>query len=270
MPKKRKSRKKKQKIEAGTLSFVAVLALFAGFSVYSFVSFFNSTNDYIASFYNASVLDIEAPGYCQTCPDTPECSSVCVDNQPEQEEEVDQPYPIFVDFMSDHPNADAVEALLFAGIVGGYDDGTLKPDNSINRAELLTVITTAVDADLSGDYSNCFEDVTSEWFAPYACYAKANGWVGGYDDGTYRPANIVIKAETLKILLVAFGFELDTDLSELGLFPDVSEDQWYAPYVITAYNYGVISSGNFNAGSEMTRIQVFQMVYDAMLAKGLL
>ncbi len=262
---------KKNKFDPGVMSFVAVLALFAGFSVYSFISFFQSTNDYIASFYSASVLEVDAPGYCQTCPDVPECSDVCVDGGNAGTNEVEtKPYPIFTDFMSDHPNATAVEALLFSGVINGYDDGSLKPSNSINRAELLTVITTAVDADLAGEYLNCFGDVTTEWFAAYICYAKAQNWVGGYEDGNYRPANVVLKAETLKILLEAFGFELVSDLADLDQFPDVTEDQWFAPYVVTAYQNGVIAAGAFEPGKEMTRVDVFQMVYDAMLAKGLI
>jgi len=35
---------------------------------------------------------------------------------------------------------EAVEALVSAGVVGGYEDGTIKPKNNITRAETVKIL----------------------------------------------------------------------------------------------------------------------------------
>ncbi|MFC1616227.1 S-layer homology domain-containing protein [Patescibacteria group bacterium] len=272
--------KKKYSMGTESLSFLAVLILFAGFSVYSFISFFNSTNDYINQMQadvigGTEQLDIvattnDAPPECVTCPPVDICMSVCP-NTLDPDTTSTEPYPIFTDLMSNDPGAVAVEALMVAGIIHGYEDGTFKPNNSINRAELLTTIINAVDGDLAGGlYENCFTDVTTEWFAPFVCYAKYNGWVNGYEDGSYRPGNTVIKAEALKIVLVAFKYEVPATVDSVP-FTDVPYGDWYAPYAVVAAENGIVLGyGAFDAAHEMTRVEFMEMVYNAMLAKGLI
>lgn len=97
------------------------------------------------------------------------------------------------------------------GIVGGYPDGSYQPDKTINRAELLKIIVEAAydDSDFEG-YANstCFKDVDpGQWYTPYICFAKEEGIVEGYGDGTFKPAQEIIFVEALKIATVGFGHE---------------------------------------------------------------
>ena len=52
-------------------------------------------------------------------------------------------------------------------------------------------------------FNNCFSDVGEEWFAPYVCYAQWAGWIEGYADGTFKPAQTVNKAESLELYEIA-------------------------------------------------------------------
>jgi hypothetical protein len=111
---------------------------------------------------------------------------------------------VFPDVPSSHSNNNAIQYLYNEGIVGGYPDGTFKPSNTVNRAELLKILIAGMEVDLdAGGYANCFPDVKDEWFAKYVCYAKEQEWIGGYPDGTFRPADTVNKVEALKMLLNA-------------------------------------------------------------------
>lgn len=252
----------KKKIEPHHRGFLIVLVLFAGFSMYAITSFLTSTEKYIDGM-QASVTDanegdwdeLSAPVDCQTCPATILCDSVCEDREVSA---------VFEDVAPTDPSAKAIETLYFEGIINGYDDGTFKPNETINRAELLTILTSAVDADLSGGYSNCFSDVGTEWFAPFVCYAKVAGWINGYSDGTYRPSQTVNRAEALAIVLSAFEYEIPASVEGSPL-ADVPATEWYAPVVRAAIDNGVIPEfGNFDAGHQMTRADFAQMVYDAM------
>jgi len=264
MPKK----SEKKKMSAQHKHFLAILVLFAGFSMYAITSFFSTTDRYIDNIQASSVSidtsidwdSLNIPPECTSCPPNPVCDQVCLDNSVPEE----PAYQIFSDLDSSHSNAAAVEALYYEGIINGYEDNTFKPEKSINRAELLKILTTAVDADLSGNFANCFNDVSDDWYASFVCYAKAMGWVNGYNDNTYRPANTVIKAEALKIVLETFGYDIPA-VATASPFPDVPVTEWYAPYAEVAKSYGIVNSyGNFDAAHEMNRGEFSQMVYNAM------
>src|SRR3989339_134031 len=53
------------------------------------------------------------------------------------------------------------------GIVGGYEDGTFKPNQNVNLVEALKMLLTAKGVDLSG-----IDVETSDWFAPYIAYSE--------------------------------------------------------------------------------------------------
>lgn len=87
-----------------------------------------------------------------------------------------------------------------AKIVDGYSDNTFRPNDFINRAAALKILLEASGLEL-GNWSANFSDVPGDaWFAPYVAYAKTNGIVGGYEDGTFGPGNFITRAEVSKIV----------------------------------------------------------------------
>src|SRR3989338_8827261 len=100
----------------------------------------------------------------------------------------------FSDVGDTHLNMPAIEYLVSIGTLQGYEDGTFKPDNTVNRAEIMKILVKGqgIDPD-PATFNHCFPDVNDEWFAVSVCYAKAQGWVSGYPDGNFKPANTVNK-----------------------------------------------------------------------------
>lgn len=85
--------------------------------------------------------------------------------------------PLFASFHDsmDHMYASAITQLSEAGIVGGYKDGTFRPDQSITRAEMLKIIMRVAEIPLQENNSNCFHDVKhKDRFADYVCTAKTH------------------------------------------------------------------------------------------------
>ncbi|HWI62777.1 MAG TPA: S-layer homology domain-containing protein [Symbiobacteriaceae bacterium] len=113
----------------------------------------------------------------------------------------------FVDVDDAHAARWAVELLKDSKIVGGYEDGTFKPANTVTRAELAKMLSMAAGLDVSGPYSGAFGDVAvTDWFAPYVEAVYAAGLVKGYDTGAglvYKPGAQVSRAEMMVMLLRA-------------------------------------------------------------------
>jgi len=104
-------------------------------------------------------------------------------------------------------------------VVEGYDDGTFKPENTINRAEFTKIALLAAGYEPEG--GNCFPDVTDQWFAPYICKAKDLGLLDGYPDGNFKPERPINFVEAGKI--VSNGMKLGLDESY--------NNEWFHKYV---------------------------------------
>ncbi|MFA6917541.1 MAG: S-layer homology domain-containing protein [Candidatus Gracilibacteria bacterium] len=228
--------------------FMGLLAVFVAFSLYAVVSFSASTNNYINGMY-ASVLG----------------------NSEVQPVEEYTAYEIFIDLKSDAPHAVAIEKLRDLGVLGGYTDGTFKPDKLVTRGEAVAVLETAADIDFSGaSYGDCFKDVKNEWFAVPVCYAKNQGWVSGLKNGNFKPAEGVKYPEILKVAITVFGFEVPAkvDFDPIG---GVKFTDWSAPYFKTAVDYGIIGADFvFDSKHQMTRAEFAELVYQIMKAKRML
>lgn len=127
----------------------------------------------------------------------------------------------FSDVDSDEKYFTAIEFLTEKGIVKGYNNGTFKPSNPLNRAELLKIIAEGYakyankDSEIFSPYSGkkCFTDVKSnQWYTKYVCYAKENGWVVGYDSGkTFKPDQKITFVEALKMTFKGFGLKYNAN-----------------------------------------------------------
>lgn len=258
-PKILKSNKIEKTVLANNKHFLAIMVLFVGFSLYAITSFVGSNNDYI----NKIFTDVTRSG-----------DEIEVSEEPQMPRE--NP---FSDLFQNHEGYEAVIAMYYEGIVSGYSDGTFKPDKKVNRAEFSKMLVEAADLDYaslpSAEMSNCFKDVKDlpdDWFAPSVCASKYQGWVGGYGDGNFAPNKNINKAEGLKIVLNAFGFEVPEN-STVTVMPysDVNSGDWFVGVAQAAKsNYLIKESDNFVAGWELTRADVAQVIHSAMTTKGFL
>lgn len=160
---------------------------------------------------------------------------------------------------SDVLNNVAIDYITDAGIVQGYDDDTFRPDNPINRAEFTKILIEAkTGQNPTASAAGCFNDFTvDQWFSSYVCYAKNQGIISGYPDGSFGPANNINMAEASKILVNVF---------EIELVPG-PESTWYSPYIdtLTAEKY-IPDSVNY-VSQEITRAEMAEMIWRIMEEK---
>jgi S-layer homology domain len=94
-----------------------------------------------------------------------------------------------------------IETVHAHGAVGGFPDGLFHPSYYVNRGQLCIMITKASGWTLLNPPNPTFTDVPrGSWSYQYVETAVAHGIVGGYGDGTFRPANGVTRAELTRFL----------------------------------------------------------------------
>ncbi|MGF7184781.1 hypothetical protein GGQ84_000866 [Desulfitispora alkaliphila] len=89
-----------------------------------------------------------------------------------------------------------------AGYIAGYSDGTMRPNKSISRQEVSTIIT-RID-NLAGNSTEADKFIDAGDIAGWSkesvgAVAKA-GFMTGYKDGTFRPLNDITRAEAVVTL----------------------------------------------------------------------
>lgn len=176
---------------------------------------------------------------------------------------------VFSDLNTDHPNYDAIMYLYDEGIIEGYPDETVKPDKEITRAELIKIIVEShIEDPETLEFNRCFADIVIlEWYVRYACYAKEQGWVVGYEDGTFRAGNTINNVEILSMIFNSYGLQMPESFEIENPFPDVDKEQWYGPYVWYAKENGIIDSDtqNYNPGEPVTRGEAFEILYRTLM-----
>jgi polyhydroxybutyrate depolymerase len=146
---------------------------------------------------------------------------------------------------------EAVEYLRKQGIVGGYEDGTFKPTQTINRAELLKLIF-AGKSKVTPSQRRCFSDVNPDaWYAPYVCTAKQRGIVSGYPDGTFRGEETVNFAEAVKMVLHAYGHQVTEGEGK----------QWYKPYTEAIAAEDILPQHSYLPWQPLTRERAADLLW---------
>lgn len=170
----------------------------------------------------------------------------------------------FSDVYRTDMNYAAITSLIDQGILEGYEDGTFRSDQEVNRAEALKIILMGTDVDMNEESTAAilFSDVHEEdWFFGTVSTAVSQGIVQGYEDGSFRPEQTVNRAEAMKMLLKAAEVSVETE----GVsFADVEFGTWYEPYAVFAKSSNIEppqTDGLWHAEEAITRGNIAEMVY---------
>jgi hypothetical protein len=144
----------------------------------------------------------------------------------------------FLDVPTTDPIHEAVELLAERKVVAGFEDGLFHPERNVTRAEFakMLVATLGLAPDPAAPLS--FADTAGHWSVAqgYLQAAVNAGAIAGYPDGTFRPDGVVTRAEAVKMVAAA------ASLKAQGAppYPDVSPGDWFAGWVASAYEKGLI------------------------------
>ncbi|MFD2328823.1 S-layer homology domain-containing protein [Cohnella sp. GCM10020058] len=98
------------------------------------------------------------------------------------------------------------------------------------------------------------KDVANHWAKSAIEKAVSTGYVAGYPDNTFKPNNKISRAEFIKMVDVAFGYQ-----------PKATGGSWYRPYADLAITYGIHDEADFKDYTQnITRLEIMRIVSRAL------
>ncbi len=165
----------------------------------------------------------------------------------------------FVDTES-HWAKKEIEDFTSKGLIKGYTDNTFKPENYITRAEFINIINSVYKFN-NNNARRSFSDVsTDSWYYNDICAAVNAGYIDGYEDGTFRPNQVITREEAAKIVVKMTGVKGDGNL-DINDANEVSD--WAKEYVDAAFDNGVLvgyGDNIFGPKSNMKRAEAVVML----------
>ncbi len=139
----------------------------------------------------------------------------------------------------------------------GYEDGTVRPNGSISRAEVATVLFRLLKDDVRAQNltkDNAYSDVSgTAWYAAAVSTLSKMGVISGYPDGTFRPNAPITRAE-FAAMIARFD---ETAKSADTPFIDIS-GHWAENAIGKAYGNGWVEGSSktvFCPESNLTRAE---------------
>jgi nucleoid-associated protein YgaU len=134
----------------------------------------------------------------------------------------------------------SIEQLATLGIITGYPDGTFRPNGTITRAELTTLIVRVIGREASGLGVQLFSDVRPQhWAFKYIDLGVEERIVTGYPDGTFRPEIPVNRVEGVSIIT---RFSRLPEYSEnVVYYRDMRPGHWAFNTISAAHKGGLLT-----------------------------
>ncbi len=159
---------------------------------------------------------------------------------------------------SDTYYQNALKVCTGLGIITGYEDGSVKPESTVTRAEMATIVLRMLDNTTTVDYKNVFTDLTAEhWAAKTIQTAVEQGILDGMGDGTFLPDGEVKYEQVLKMVVAAMGYSVDAVKS--GGYPNGYISVASSPLKLLDGVKGM-------TGQSLERGEVIKVVYNALQA----
>ncbi|MGF7034261.1 hypothetical protein J2T17_005211 [Paenibacillus mucilaginosus] len=155
-----------------------------------------------------------------------------------------------------------ITAMTEEGIIGGYPDGTFRPEGTVTRAQFLKlVVTAAAKGPLPDADGAVFGDVPAEhWAASYVSAALKEGIIAGGDAGSsLRPEEEVTRAEMAVLLARALKLKVEPEAAGYADNRELPEAGWIG----AAARAGIVSGfedGTFRPAAPATRAQAAVMI----------
>ena len=164
-------------------------------------------------------------------------------------------------------NTEAVDACTALNIIGGYPDGSFKPEGNITRAEVTKMICVAlnggknpaVSTNTTPTFSDVRNNANAAWAEGYIESCAAQGIISGVGGGKFAPAGNVTGTQLAKMLLVALGYNATTE--------KFTGNAWATNVNIVATQKGLYKDlETMDVSAALTRDNAAKMIWNALEA----
>ncbi|MCM3787181.1 S-layer homology domain-containing protein [Domibacillus indicus] len=156
-----------------------------------------------------------------------------------------------------------LSAVIEAGIMSGYEDGSYKPDNSVTREEFATFLARALQLPEGPER---FKDVpASAKLAPYVNAAAAAGIINGGSDGNFSPKATITRQDMALMISNALNYLRKDAAYVKPSFTDIDNiSSAYRVAIGKSVSLGIISGytdGRFGPLDNARRGQAAAFIY---------
>ncbi|MDQ8737086.1 LamG-like jellyroll fold domain-containing protein [Paenibacillus sp. LHD-38] len=125
----------------------------------------------------------------------------------------------FLDITAANSFYNEVKKAVAAGYLSGYSDGTIRPNAPITRQEAAVILFRAFQLIASGSSESILTDTAGlpAWSKDAVETFVSEGYITGYNDQTFRPANKITRAESLRLVNNISGEILTQEGTYTGL-----------------------------------------------------
>lgn len=143
------------------------------------------------------------------------------------------------------------------GLIGGYEDGSFKPDKAITRAEFVRLMNQSMGLTEKGTVD--FKDVKStDWFYDDVSIAMGKGYVNGFEDGTFHPSDEVTRAQAAVMISNANDLKSDSSAEKSNFTDGNKIPSWANEAIEAIVSEGYMKGypdGTFKANQVLTRAE---------------
>lgn len=125
----------------------------------------------------------------------------------------------------DHWSAEALQNWSAAGVIQGYMDGSLRPDQPVTRAEYAAIVNRIFG--IKGDPNRLAEIPENAWYAQHLSAAIQSGYLPGADQLQPYAGGRLTRVEAARSLAVLFGFTREAAVQKT---PETQEAQEQVKY----------------------------------------
>ena len=176
--------------------------------------------------------------------------------------------PLFKDIQG-HWAANFINGLAKQGLIGGFSDGTFKPDVEMTRAQYAALLVKAFNPAPKRDAIQ-FTDIAADfWAKDVIQQAYRSQFISGFPDKTFRPNDNVQRVQVLVSVVSGLGLTA-SDPNALNKYDDSSAIPDYAKDEVTTatkkqivVNYPQLKK--LNPSKNATRAEVAAIVYQALV-----
>lgn len=150
--------------------------------------------------------------------------------------------------IENHQAKQDIEILNNRGILGGYPDGTFRPEGLVSRAEFASMIVRGTGRKISpSPKTPSFGDVLPKhWAFPYVEAARSYGLISGTPAGNYLPDDYITRLDVMVMLAKAANLPIPSEATArqiLATFIDGSDvPQWAKPYIAAIIQQGIFAN----------------------------
>ncbi|MFX3632376.1 MAG: cadherin-like beta sandwich domain-containing protein [Candidatus Pristimantibacillus sp.] len=146
------------------------------------------------------------------------------------------------------------------GWVAGYPDGSFHPEREVTRAEFVQLLGRSLgwkEPEVWNMPVYADIDDIGLWARPAISMAVQQGIINGYEDGSFRPARPLTRAEMTMLIIRTLGLPVEMDQST-SFADNSSIPPWSLPYIAEAAKRGLVNgleNNRFEPNGTATRAE---------------